>query len=134
MKLSDLSLDRVRLLSEKIDQRDKLAAQHDAICKEIDSLLSDDVYPAKAFARVDHAPSKVASPLASVPRTVSRRPALKEEIVSALTAAGPGGLSVKELSAKIKANFASVNTWFYTTGKKFPGIKKIGAARYAVKD
>jgi hypothetical protein len=56
---------------------------------------------------------------------------MKDGLLKALQAAGKEGLSVKELAASIKAKSASVSVWFYTTGKKVKGLKKLGAGRYA---
>jgi hypothetical protein len=39
---------------------------------------------------------------------------------------------VKELAAKLKVKPNNVFSWFYTTGKKVSGIKKVGEARYAL--
>jgi len=64
-------------------------------------------------------------------RTARRGGKLKERLLKALEAAGKGGLTVKDLAANLKANLASVSVWFYTTGKKIKGIKKIGPAHYA---
>ena len=38
---------------------------------------------------------------------------------------------VKELAEDLKANPGSVSVWFYTTGKKIKGLKKMGPARYS---
>ncbi len=65
------------------------------------------------------------------PRRGRRRAALKDGLLKALQAAGKDGLSVKELAASLKAKPASVSVWFYTTGKKIKGIKKVGKARFA---
>jgi hypothetical protein len=60
-----------------------------------------------------------------------RRGAIKIGLLKKLEAAGKGGLSVKDLAASLKAKPASVAIWFYTTGKKVKGIKKVGRAKYA---
>ena len=60
-----------------------------------------------------------------------RRKALKDSLLEKLGAAGKEGMSVKDLAASLKANPASVSVWFYTTGKKIKGIKKIGTGRFA---
>lgn len=65
------------------------------------------------------------------PRRGRRRAKLKDRILKALQAAGKSGMSVKELAADLKANPGSVSVWFYTTGKKIKGLRKIGPARYA---
>ena len=56
---------------------------------------------------------------------------LKEPLLKALKAAGSAGVTVKELSAKLKVKPGNVFSWFYTTGKKIKDIKKVGEARYA---
>ena len=65
------------------------------------------------------------------PRRGRRRSSLRDSILKALGEAGKPGSSVKELAATLKANPGSVAVWFYTTGKKVKGLKKIGPGRYA---
>ncbi len=60
-----------------------------------------------------------------------RRAKLKDRILKTLTAAGKAGITVKELASTLKANPASVSVWFYTTGKKIKGVKKVGKATFA---
>lgn len=55
---------------------------------------------------------------------------LKAEIINHLKNAGPAGLTIKDLAAKLKANYKNVYIWFVTTGKKIAEIKKVGAAQY----
>jgi hypothetical protein len=57
---------------------------------------------------------------------------LKEPLLKALKAGGSSGVTVKELAAKLKVKPGNVFSWFYTTGKKISGIKKVGEARYAM--
>jgi hypothetical protein len=65
------------------------------------------------------------------PRRKLKRGALKDGVLGKLKEAGKEGLTVKELAASLNANHASLSVWFYTTGKKVKGIKKVGIARYA---
>ncbi|MEI8235393.1 MAG: hypothetical protein WCH57_12020 [Verrucomicrobiota bacterium] len=58
------------------------------------------------------------------------RGALKEQILGALKKAGDKGITIKDLSAELKANYKNVYIWFVTTGKRIAGIKKIGPAQY----
>ncbi len=60
-----------------------------------------------------------------------RRTALKTSLLSKLEAAGKAGLTVKELAASLGAKPATVYAWFYTTGKKVSGIRKVGKAKFA---
>jgi NADH/NAD ratio-sensing transcriptional regulator Rex len=58
---------------------------------------------------------------------------LKGRILKALQAAGADGITVKEIAAKVKVNPNNVFSWFYTTGKKIKGLKKIGEAKYSLR-
>jgi hypothetical protein len=64
-------------------------------------------------------------------RPARRGKRLKESLLKALKSAGAPGITVKELAAKLKVKPNNVFSWFYTTGKKVSGIKKVGEARYA---
>ena len=77
-------------------------------------------------------PKKEAKVPKGGPRRGRRRAKLKDKILKALQAAGKVGRSVKELADDLKANPGSVSVWFYTTGKKIKGLKKIEPARYAL--
>ena len=48
-----------------------------------------------------------------------------------LKSAGSSGITVKELSSKLKVKPGNIFSWFYTTGKKVSGLKKVGEAKYA---
>ena len=56
---------------------------------------------------------------------------LKAPLLTALAAAGASGITVKELATKLKVKPGNIFSWFYTTGKKISGIKKVGEAKYA---
>ena len=60
----------------------------------------------------------------------SARGALKGQILGALKSAGPEGMTIKDLAAKLDANYKNIYIWFVTTGKKIAGIKKVGPAQY----
>lgn len=63
----------------------------------------------------------------------ARKPGkLKTGILEALKAAGPKGITVKDLTKKLKVKPNNVFSWFYTTGRKVQGLKKVGPARYAL--
>lgn len=85
--------------------------------------------PAKK-AKAPKAP-KAAAPKAA--KTPGRRGALKGQILELLASAGPEGASVKDISTKLGVKNQNVHVWFATTGKKLPGISKVGEARYAFK-
>jgi len=56
---------------------------------------------------------------------------LKASLLKILKGAGSEGITVKELAAKLKVKPNNVFSWFYTTGKKVSGIKKVGEAKYS---
>ena len=64
----------------------------------------------------------------SKPRT--QRGALKAKILGALRAAGARGMTIREMSGKLKVKPANLYVWFNGTGRKTRGVKKIGPAKY----
>jgi hypothetical protein len=60
----------------------------------------------------------------------NQRGALKAKILGALRAAGQRGMTIRELSGKLKAKPANLYVWFNGTGRKTKGVKKIGPAKY----
>jgi hypothetical protein len=56
---------------------------------------------------------------------------LKTDLLARLQDAGKGGMTTQELAASLGAKPASVYAWFYTTGKRIKGIKKVGKAKFA---
>ncbi len=58
------------------------------------------------------------------------RGALKAKIVRALRAARQRGLTIRELSDKLRVKPANLYVWFNGTGRKTRGIKKLGPAKY----
>jgi hypothetical protein len=90
-----------------------------------------------------HAPAKRGRKPGRPPKVVGRGPGrppgktgrkgkrIKEALLKLLKSAGPSGNTVKELAAKLKVKPNNVFSWFYTTGKKISGIKKVGEAKYA---
>jgi len=88
-------------------------------------------------AKAAKAPKAPKAPKASAPakaaKTGSKRGALKGDILKLLAAAGPEGVSVKDISSTLGVKNQNVHVWFSTTGKKMPEISKVGEARYAYK-
>lgn len=117
MPLSSLSSLQLKGLVKLVGKKEKLQAQ----IGEIDRALSalDGAKPAlPRSASKSRAPRK-------------RRGALKNAVLEKLRAAGKSGLTTKELGASLGAKPASIYAWFYTTGKKIAGIKKVGRAKFA---
>ena len=119
MSLTNLSSAALERLVELITQKEAIQAKLVEIQNSIEALAAG-------------SPSKKSGvTVRTKKRTARRGGKLKERLLKALEAAGKAGLTVKDLAANLKANPASVSVWFYTTGKKIKGIKKIGPAHYA---
>jgi len=118
MSLSSLSSANLSKLIELIKEKESLEAKLSKVISAIDALGSGKT-------------AKLAAPGKRGPRRRRRRSSLKNSILKTLDEAGKAGASVKELAASLKANPGSVSVWFYTTGKKVKGLKKIGPGRYA---
>lgn len=118
MSLSSLTSAQLHQLIELVKEKEALQAKLAQVERSLSDLESGEVTK-------DEAPAKRRGPRRR------RRVALKDGLLKTLQAAGKEGLSVKELAASLKAKPASVSVWFYTTGKKIKGIKKVGKARFA---
>jgi hypothetical protein len=119
MSLSSLTSAQLHQLIELVKEKEALQAKLAQVERSLAELESGEV-------RKDESLAKQRGP-----RRGRRRAALKVGLLKTLQAAGKDGLSVKELAASLKAKPASVSVWFYTTGKKIKGIKKVGKARFA---
>jgi uncharacterized coiled-coil DUF342 family protein len=117
MPFTDLSSTQVQRLVELVKERESIQAKLDEIHRSIEELGTG----TKAHE----------SPVRSKPKKARRGGKLKDRLLKTLQTAGEKGLAVKELAAQLKAKPASVAVWFYTTGKKVKGLRKIGPARYA---
>jgi hypothetical protein len=58
------------------------------------------------------------------------RGALRDQIMTALEAAGSAGIKVKELSEAIGTKAVNIHSWFHSTVKRNPSIKKISGGHY----
>jgi hypothetical protein len=120
MALSDLSSVQLQKLIQLVREKDTLLAQLNRVKRALDGLVAGSGSETRATG-------------AEEPKTRRRRrrAALKDGLLKKLQAAGKDGLTIKDLAAGLKAKPASVSVWFYTTGKKVKGIKKVGKARFA---
>jgi hypothetical protein len=103
------------------------------LIKEKEAIQTKLAQVERALAALEGGVATNEKPLAKTrgPRRRRRRAALKDALLKKLAAAGKAGLTVKELAASLNAKPASVSVWFYTTGKKIKGIKKVGKAQFA---
>ena len=117
MALTDLSSAQLQQLIRLVKEKESLQGQLERVERSLDGLLAGNSAEQKT--------AVVKGP------KIRRRAALKDGLLKKLQAAGKAGLTIKELAASLRAKPASVSVWFYTTGKKIKGIKKVGKARFA---
>ena len=79
--------------------------------------------PQGARVTVTAAPARSTGPRA-------KRGALKEKILQALRAAGKKGVTIGQLSKKLKVRSANLYVWFNGTGRNVRVLKKIGPAKF----
>jgi hypothetical protein len=117
----------IRLVKEK----ETLQAKLDRVVSELGSLEGGT--PARRGRKPGRPPKSAGRPPGRPPGRKGRRgKRLKDSLLKVLKSAGAEGITVKDLAAKLKVKPNNVFSWFYTTGKKVSGIKKVGEARYAL--
>lgn len=129
MSLANLTSDQLNRLIELVKRKEELQAELARLDAEFQSLESGSPLPKKR-GRKPGRPSASANEAAPTKRR-RRLTRLKEPLLKALESAGAAGITVKELSAKLNVNPGNIFSWFYTTGKKVKGIKKVGEAKYS---
>jgi hypothetical protein len=127
MALSNLSSAQLAQLIRLIKEKESLEAKLDRVAAQLSALESG--APGKRGRRPGRPPGSKNKGTVSKGRRSKR---LKEPLLKALAAAGSSGITVKELAAKLKVKPGNIFSWFYTTGKKISGIKKVGEAKYAM--
>ncbi len=131
MKLSLLSSSDLKRLVNLHHKMEALIAKRLRLEAEIDAIAGGTDHPSIRRGRPAKA-KKLSKASVKVPQTSrgphkgKKRGKLKSAILGALSKAGVGGLTVKELSTKIKVKSPNLFTWFYTTGRKVSGLKRVG--------
>ena len=129
MSLSNLSSAQLAHLIGLVKEKESLQTKLDRINAELTALETGKAAPKKR-GRKPGRPAGVKTKVAKG-RKSKRGKRLKAPLLKALSAAGSSGITVKELAAKLKVKPGNIFSWFYTTGKKISGIKKVGEAKYA---
>jgi hypothetical protein len=117
--LTDLSSDQLSRLIQLVNEKETLQAELLQVNRALESFGEGDTSPENKAGKINR------------PVRVRRRVALQDTLLKSLEAVGKEGLTVKELAEKLGANPLSVSGWFYTTGKRIKGIKKVGKAKFA---
>jgi len=127
MALSNLSSAQLAHLIGLVKEKESLQAKLDHVNAELQALETGKAAPKKRGRK----PGRPAGVKTKAAKRTKRGKRLKEPLLKALKAAGASGITVKELAAKLKVKPGNIFSWFYTTGKKISGIKKVGEAKYA---
>jgi hypothetical protein len=128
MSLANLTSSQLGQLVELIQQKEKFQKELANVDAALQSLETGVPVPGKR-GRKPGRPSGAVT-LESPLKTRKRGKRLKVDLLKILDAAGAEGVTVKELAAQLKVKPDNVFSWFYTTGKKIKGIKKVGEAKY----
>jgi len=131
MALLNLSSAQLAHLIRLVKEKETLLAQLERIDGALTALEGGKA-PGKR-GRKPGRPPKVAGRGPGRPpgKTGRRGKRIKAALLKIMKSAGSGGITVKELAAKLKIKPNNVFSWFYTTGKKVSGIKKVGEAKYS---
>jgi hypothetical protein len=128
MSLSNLSSAQLSRLVELIKEKESLQEKLSELDRQLEALESGG-----SVSKRGRKPGRPPGSQTIAAKTSRKRRGgrIKERLLVALQAAGKSGIPVKELAAKLGVKPGNVFSWFYTTGKKVSGIKKVGEARYA---
>ncbi len=128
MSFANLTSDQFGKLVELIKRKEQLQAKLAQIDAELQSIELGSPLPKKR-GRKPGRPR--ASAGAAKPKIRKRGKRLKDGLLKELEVVGSAGITVKELSTKLNVKPGNIFSWFYTTGKKIKGIKKVGEAKYS---
>lgn len=119
MDLSSLTTADFKRILKLLERKDALLAE----IAEIDAALS-------GSAAGTGKPAKASKP-GRKPGKRGKRGKLKDSVLAILQESGKGGITVKEIAAKVNREPANIYTWFFNTGKKIKQVKKVGEAKWA---
>jgi hypothetical protein len=120
MPLTDLTSAQLERAVELIKEKESIQVQLDRINRSLESLDCGEMR--------DETEKEGSVKV----RGRGRRGALKKRVLAVLGSAGKDGMMVKDLAKTLGVKPARVSIWFYTTGKKTQGIRKVGKSRYAL--
>lgn len=118
---------RVALLGELDAVQQQLAALHGSV---LESRVTINIPEVKTSASTKREVKSSARARTEKKPAGTRRGALSEKILAALTAAGKEGSTFQDLAQETGSHYRNIAIWFSTTGKKNPAIKKVAPARF----
>jgi hypothetical protein len=130
MSISTLSSAQLAQLIGLVKEKESLQTKLKQIDAALQALESGKSVPKKRGRKPGRPAGSTNKPAKT--GTTKRGKRLKAPLLKALKKAGASGITVKELAAKLKVKPGNIFSWFYTTGKKISGIKKVGEAKYSL--
>ena len=122
--LIDISSATLRKMVKLSERKEALMSQIQELDRQMIALQE----PGSVDSRPNVRFQQVGGMKTGKPRT--QRGALKARIIGALRVAGARGMTIQELSGKLKVKPANLYVWFNGTGRKTKGVKKVGPAKY----
>ncbi len=139
MDLRKLTSHQIKEINKLIERKESLESELQKIDQQLAGYETGHPMPARKKGKGGRPPkrssassSEAAPRSAFKPRKRAPRGQLKEGIINALSNAGKEGLKVKELAERLNTSTGNIHAWFFTTGKKMKGIKKVGPGQYAL--
>ncbi len=125
-------IERLKAMLSLEEKRAVLQRQLDALQQQL-STLKDQLFDETSTTAIKVS-AKAATKSAGGRKGRSKRGALKEQILAALSGAGSAGVRVTELAAALGIKAANIHAWFHSTGKGIPGLTKISGGHYRLKE
>jgi hypothetical protein len=129
MKLSNPRIERLKQMMSLEEKRVALQEELNQVVQQMTE-LKDALFSESAPAGTTSVTSAPAGRKAGRVAKSTPRGALKDRIVAALEAAGNGGVRVKELAVALGTKPVNVHSWFHSSMKRYPAIKKIEGGHY----
>jgi hypothetical protein len=140
------------LTSKELSRIQKLIERKESLVRQIAD-INNDLESFETAASAPAAPSKPAAPAKAAPTTrkaakaakaaarakpqkngrvrKARPGGLRDRVVNELKSAGPKGIKVADLAAKLGTSYGNVTAFFKGTAKKISEIEKAGPAQWA---
>ena len=136
MELAKLTSEQTREIAKLLEKKESLEQELEKVNRQLTNYEQGKARvsagPSQKKGRVGRPPKKASKPTGGTSRKRAPRGQLKEGIINELSNAGKDGLTVKELAERLNTKPANIHAWFFTTGKKMKGIKKVAAGKYTL--
>ena len=129
MKSTNPRIERLKEMMSLEEKRVALQQQLDAVVERMTALKDELFSEAEVRPEAPKSAGRKAVNGTSA-RQTTQRGALKDRIMAALEAAGNAGVRVKDLAQAIGTKPVNVHSWFHSSMKRYPAIKKIEGGHY----